>query len=49
MAEFCNLLTKCPEVDRFRPGALALFDLGIDAWPELRFRHARLRRLLDPD
>ncbi len=45
MAEFCNLLTRHPEVDGLATGALALFEVAINAWSELRFGQARLLRL----
>ena len=45
MTEFCNLLTRHPEVDGLATGALAMFEVAVDGWPELRFRQARLLRL----
>jgi phosphohistidine phosphatase len=46
MEEFCNLLTKRPEVDRLGTGTLAVFEVGIDSWSELRFKQARLKDLI---
>ena len=46
MEEFCNLLTPRPQVDRLGTGALALFEVGINSWTELRFKQARLQRLV---
>ena len=46
MEDFCNRLTKHPEVDRLGTGTLAVFEVGIDSWPELRFGQARLTRFV---
>jgi phosphohistidine phosphatase len=45
MEEFCNLLTRHPEVDRFGTATLAVFEVAINSWTELRFGLARLQRL----
>lgn len=45
LEEFCNVLTKHPQVDRLGTGSLAAFEVGVEAWTELRLRQARLRKL----
>jgi phosphohistidine phosphatase len=45
LEDFCNRLTKHPDVERLGTGMMAVFEVGITSWPELRFKQARLQCL----